>query len=354
MEDPKVSILIPIYNRKQYIEQCVDSALNQIFSWEYEIIIRDNCSNDGTYEFVQEKYANRIEEGKIRLYRNEEDLKLTGNTVRLINDAKGKYFLLLHSDDMLLSHAVSHLYEVAEKTNADVVHESYFFDSPSNGIINNLSDCKVTCSEKTVFDKVTVMSEDPLFRLQEWFNIGTYHDAQYNLFNKDFVVKNDIFTYFHDYYFVLFNWLMQAKVFVKTPICCYIRRTSPYADSRSKYSPDLLRSTINDEITACKDFDKIFEKVELLKNNENLQYSVKAHYVALIDIFYTISNNRNIYQKGLTPELYKVASEVFKKHFGENYFYPMIMFNWVHVIPFNRPVEVINNDIDLNLKDSQS
>ena len=344
MENPKVSILIPMYNKKQYLEQCVDSALNQNFPDDYEIIIRDNASTDGSYELVWEKYSEQIKQGKIRLYRNDENLKLEGNTRRLIDDAKGKYFLLLHNDDMLLNHAITHLYKVAEETNADVVHESYFFNSDPSGIINDLSDCEVIRNEKTVFDEVKIMSDDPVFRLNEWSNGGTFHDAQYNFFKKEFIVEHGIFidNYNHDYYFSCLCWLMLAKVFVKTPIVCYIRRSNPYAGSNDQYSSDLFESTLNDEISAVKDLDKLFEKVELLKNNEYYQYMVKSHYISFIDLFFTVCNNRNFYQKGLTPELYKTALKVFKKHFGENYFYPMMMFNWAHVLPYAQPVDIIN------------
>ena len=130
MDNPKVSVLIPLYNRKHYIAQCIDSALNQTFQEDYEVIIRDNCSTDGSFEFVQEKYSQQISEGKIKLYRNSENLGEGGNTHALINDAAGKYTTILHSDDMYLPHTIKHLYEIAEKTNADVVHMSFYFNSP--------------------------------------------------------------------------------------------------------------------------------------------------------------------------------------------------------------------------------
>lgn len=42
MSAPKISVLVPLYNRRQYIEQCLDSALAQTFRDEYEIIVRDD------------------------------------------------------------------------------------------------------------------------------------------------------------------------------------------------------------------------------------------------------------------------------------------------------------------------
>ena len=66
MDAPKISVLIPMYNRKHYIEDCVNSVLNQTFQ-DFEIIIRDDNSTDGVFEFVQEKYSNEISTGKIKL-----------------------------------------------------------------------------------------------------------------------------------------------------------------------------------------------------------------------------------------------------------------------------------------------
>ena len=59
MDAPKISVLIPMYNRKHYIEDCVNSVLNQTFQ-DFEIIIRDNCSTDGSFEFVAKRYAKEI------------------------------------------------------------------------------------------------------------------------------------------------------------------------------------------------------------------------------------------------------------------------------------------------------
>ena len=126
MSEPKISVLIPMYNRKHYIEDCINSVLNQTFQ-DFEIIIRDNCSTDGSFEFVAEKYSQQISSGKIKLIRNERNLGLLISSNHLMFDAQGKYITFLHSDDLLVIDALQHLYEIAETTNANVVHECYFF-----------------------------------------------------------------------------------------------------------------------------------------------------------------------------------------------------------------------------------
>ena len=338
MDNPKISVLIPLYNRKHYITQCIDSALNQTFK-DYEIIIRDNCSTDGGFEFVAEKYAKEISTCKIRLYKNEENLGEWGNTNALLNDAEGKYIAILHSDDLYLSHALEHLYEIAEKTNADVVHESFFLNSPKGGIINDINDCKPTCWENNTFDKVSIMPNDAEFRFNEWINGGTFIDTQYNIFNKKFVLKHNIFTDGHGHRYSALWWLMHAKIFVKTPVVCYIRRDAPDSGAKADFPPEKLESFILSRMEMIRNMDKHFSKIKFFKENKKFQYIAKSHLNIILD---NVDIGRNkVFSNGITPEIYSFVENSFKKVFGENYFYPMFLFNWVHVMPFNRRADVI-------------
>ena len=340
MDNPKVSVLIPLYNRKHYIEQCIDSALNQAFQENYEIIVRDNCSTDGSFEFVAEKYAQQISEGKIRLYKNAENLGEWGNTNALINDAEGKYIAILHSDDMYLPHAIQHLYEVAEVVNADVVHESFCLNSLKDGIIEDIKDCKPFCMDGNNFDKITAIPNDPSYRFNEWINAGTFIDSQYNIFNKNFVLKNHIFTDGHRY--AALWWLMSAKVFVKTPVICYVHRDAPDSGTNINFPPEKLEKFISNKIKMLHDMDKHFAQIDFFKGNNYIQYLTKAHLLFVLDN-YEITR-RNVYANGITPEIYSIVESSFKKIFGENYFYPMFLFNWAHVMPYNLRVDNINFD----------
>ena len=94
MNTPKISVLIPMYNRKIYIEDCINSVLKQTFS-DYEIVIRDDASTDGVFEFVKNHYDKEISRGKIILLCNEKNLG-EGLTLRkFLFDAKGKYITIL-------------------------------------------------------------------------------------------------------------------------------------------------------------------------------------------------------------------------------------------------------------------
>ena len=97
MNSPKVSILIPVYNRKKYIAECIQSALDQTFT-DIEIVVVDNASSDGTWEISQE-YAAR--DGRVRIFRNATNIGPVLNWQRCIDEAKGVFGKLLFSDDLI-------------------------------------------------------------------------------------------------------------------------------------------------------------------------------------------------------------------------------------------------------------
>lgn len=341
---PKISVLIPLYNRKIYAEQCIFSVLVQTFQ-DFEIIIRDDCSTDGVYEFVQEKYSEEISKGKIKLLRNEKNLGESKTVNRLFKDATGKYFTILHNDDFYLPHALKHLYEIAEFCSADVVHSSFLCNSPPDGIIRGLEDLTPVTSEENTFRKVTVMPNEPENRFHEWISGGTFQDAQYNLYNRKFILDNEIFFDEIECESLFFSlcWLMLAKVYVKTPVIFYVRRDSPSSQTREKnFSSEKIIKSITAKIEMSNFLDKIFNKIDFFKNNSEARYSAKARILSARDHFDI--TRREIYKNGITPEIYQAVESVFKKNYGENYFFPMFLFNWVHVLPFGKDVATINHE----------
>ena len=56
MKNVEVSVIIPTYNRKDTLKRAIDSVLNQTFQ-DLEIIIVDDCSTDGSLEYITELYG---------------------------------------------------------------------------------------------------------------------------------------------------------------------------------------------------------------------------------------------------------------------------------------------------------
>jgi glycosyltransferase involved in cell wall biosynthesis len=95
--NPKVSILIPVYNREHLIEETVNSALAQTYR-DFEIVIVDNCSTDNTYEILQ---AMTNTNPQIRLFQNSENLGPVKNWQKCLEYSKGEYIKILWSDDLI-------------------------------------------------------------------------------------------------------------------------------------------------------------------------------------------------------------------------------------------------------------
>jgi len=94
MLSPKVSILIPTYNYADYLDETIQSVLDQTFS-DFELIIVDNNSTDHTQEVVK-RY---LSDPRISFYKNEKNLGLVGNWNRCIEYARGEFIKFLCADD---------------------------------------------------------------------------------------------------------------------------------------------------------------------------------------------------------------------------------------------------------------
>lgn len=91
---PLVSVIIPSFNHDRYIFNTIQSVLDQTFS-DFEIIITDDCSTDNTVEIIKQ-----FDDSRIKLYRNKNNLGISGTLNHSITQSQGKYLSILGSDDM--------------------------------------------------------------------------------------------------------------------------------------------------------------------------------------------------------------------------------------------------------------
>lgn len=107
----KVSVCIPTYNGAGYIRGALESVLCQTYQ-NFEIVIVDNASTDGTQEVVAEFLARSQ---KIRYFRNEENIGLAGNLNRCIQLARSEYIKYLCVDDLLTSDCLERMVSALEE-----------------------------------------------------------------------------------------------------------------------------------------------------------------------------------------------------------------------------------------------
>lgn len=106
---PLCTVAIPVYNRLQFIDRALASARAQEVA-ELEILVIDNCSTDGTWEFLQSQSS-----AGLRLLRNPGNIGLFGNLNRCLVEARGKYIRVLCSDDRLLPGCLAHEIDILEQ-----------------------------------------------------------------------------------------------------------------------------------------------------------------------------------------------------------------------------------------------
>lgn len=106
---PLVSILIPTFNRADYLGEAIDSALSQTYK-NIEIIVHDDASTDDTPALLK-KYS----DPRLRIIRTEDNHGMLGGWNFIVTKAKGEYIKFLASDDLLEPTCVSELVKVAIK-----------------------------------------------------------------------------------------------------------------------------------------------------------------------------------------------------------------------------------------------
>jgi len=121
-DNPKISVIISIYNREKFINSTLRSVQNQKMK-DIEIIIVDDCSTDNSVLYIKEaqKYDPRI-----ILLKNEKNMGSLYTKSKGILNSKGKYVFTLDSDDMIaIDDYLTVLYEGCEKGNYDFVECGY-------------------------------------------------------------------------------------------------------------------------------------------------------------------------------------------------------------------------------------
>ncbi len=123
----KVSVILPSFNVRNYIEEAVRSAMEQTLQ-EIEIICIDAGSDDGTWEILSE-----LAESDERIILRQSAVKSYGYQVNMgIDMAKGEYIAILETDDYVDSQMYEKLYQEAVLQDYDFVKSDYFLYRTQN------------------------------------------------------------------------------------------------------------------------------------------------------------------------------------------------------------------------------
>ncbi len=193
-----LTISIPTYNRLYYLSKCLNQLLNQvsIYTEDICVFVTDNCSTDGTQEYMQElakKYS------FIEYHRNEKNIGYSGNQINCVHLPTTKYIAILCDDDLYLDGALDTIIPVLKsKQEWSMVALNYY------GFKN---DFRVPSSTNFAPPQDKIFSRP--YDLMNYPSVGHYSGLLFNGKEAkeilEVILKNYDFTYYEQQRGVIFD-----------------------------------------------------------------------------------------------------------------------------------------------------
>ena len=166
MNNPKVTVLMPVYNGEKYLAEAIESILNQTYK-DFEFLIINDGSTDNSVKIIES-----YNDPRINLVHNKRNLKLIATLNKGLNIAKGEYIARMDCDDVSLPDRLLKQVE-------------YLDNHPDVGVLG--------CGTKNVDEKLNTISEPerPLTYLQnKWrllFKTTLMHPSV--MYRKNLILK---------------------------------------------------------------------------------------------------------------------------------------------------------------------
>lgn len=137
MDKPMVSVVVPCYNCEKYIEETINSILNQTFS-NFEILVVDDLSTDNT-ECILEKL--RKKDKRIKYFKLLKKGGATGARNKALREAKGKYIAFLDGDDLWKPEKLEKQVKFMEDNNIYFSYTDYEYMDEKSKRLNRMRKC---------------------------------------------------------------------------------------------------------------------------------------------------------------------------------------------------------------------
>lgn len=322
----KVSIIVPIYNVEIYLEECLDSILNQTLK-DIEIICVNDGSTDSSLTILKD-YAERDNRIKIIDKKNSG----YGHSMNVgIDNAIGKYIGIVEPDDYIKSTMYEELYNLAETYNVDLIKADFYRFTGSGKNLklayNQLS------KDKSYYNKVL----DPKDNIEVFkFIMNTWS----GIYNRDFLNKYQIRhnetpgASFQDngFWFQTFCWAKRVY-FVNKPF--YMNRrdnvNSSVHNREKVYCMNEEYKYIKNFLERNLELKNKYMYIYSLKKYHNYNFTMtrigKEYYLEFLRCFskeFKIAKKNNElsreyftdYEWKLLNELIKSADDYYKKYYN--------------------------------------
>lgn len=194
----KVSVLMNCYNSEQYIQNSIQSLINQTFD-EWELIVWDDASTDNTLSIV-----NSFNDKRIKIYKNDLHIGLGLSRVKAQEYLKGEYISILDSDDIYEKDKLKkQLQAFNEDKNLSLVTSWYSIIDKKNKeinkirISNNLSEIKNKLYGDNIFAHSSIVYKRVEAEKVGWYSNKLEYSQDYDLTIK--LIKNNPFFIAQEY-----------------------------------------------------------------------------------------------------------------------------------------------------------
>lgn len=329
-----VSVIIPLYNAKDYFKFTVDSILNQTHK-NIEVVIVDDCSTDGSLELCRELYG---QDERIRIIQQPQNMGPGAARNTGIRSASGEYVVFCDSDDALLPDTLQNMFEVAEKFNADVVHNTKVFyplpDEEGNMPLELIDDSvKMFCNDidRNAYSEVTLLSEDFDSRLEDWKNRRINWLSAVKMTKREFLVSNGIFfsdmKLAEDMVF-WFECLFKSKRYVIVPGGGYIYRIVSNSLSRGKKTSASVIKALKSQIAGVQKMSSVLKGIPFFAENPKKAVIALERVLDDLEMGYIRPAYQELGEETLRSD--GLVREFMRENFGDNAPYAEFLFYELH------------------------
>lgn len=179
--NPLVSVIVPVYNVEQYLDECLNSIYQQTYE-NLEIIVVEDCSTDNSLNTLI-KY---LEDSRVKLIQHEKNSGLSAARNTGIDAAKGDYIMFVDSDDLVHLSLIELCVKYAIVNDADLI--TYNFKAFEDGIklspqleLSDVDNLKVLEQGENYFNQqhfawLKFIRTDLLKSRNLYFPVGLYYE----------------------------------------------------------------------------------------------------------------------------------------------------------------------------------
>jgi len=192
--DVKISIIMPVYNVESFVGKAIESIQTQTFG-DFEFLIVDDGTPDNSGKICDEYAA---KDGRIKVFHKENGGAPSARNMA-IDVARGKYMYFMDSDDWCEPSMLENMYNLAEKTAAQLVVSGYYIDTYYN-------DTEKYVQEQFVESVVYTSQLDFRRNAYRLFDMNLLYTPWNKLFLSAYILKNNLRfpqTFWDDFPFVL-------------------------------------------------------------------------------------------------------------------------------------------------------